>query len=140
MSWTTINASQTDADSPVNQTLMDSIRTNLDDLNSRITTLNTNQLAKGWVNFNGTGTVAIRDSYNVSSITDNGTGDYTINWSTNFANADYAVSIDAMYSGATVVSAAKIYSQTVSAIRFGVQDLSYMYDVANIYAIAFGDQ
>jgi hypothetical protein len=31
-----------------------------------------------WVNFNGTGTVAIRDSFNVSSITDNGTGDYTV--------------------------------------------------------------
>lgn len=34
----------------------------------------------GWVNFNGTGTVSIRDSYNCSSITDNGTADYTINW------------------------------------------------------------
>ena len=33
-----------------------------------------------WVNFNGTGTVAIRDSYNCLSVTDNGTGDYTINW------------------------------------------------------------
>ena len=44
-----------------------------------------------WVNFNGTGTVAIRDSYNVSSITDNGTGDYTINLSSAVANANYAV-------------------------------------------------
>jgi len=35
--------------------------------------------AKAWVNFNGTGTVAIRASGNVSSITDNGTGDYTVN-------------------------------------------------------------
>ena len=34
------------------------------------------QLAKAWVNFNGTGTVAIRDSFNVSSITDVGTGQY----------------------------------------------------------------
>ncbi|MCC6479998.1 MAG: hypothetical protein IT552_12410, partial [Sphingomonadaceae bacterium] len=48
-------------------------------------------LAKAWVNFNGTGTVAIRDSFNVSSITDNGTGDYTINFTTPFASADYAV-------------------------------------------------
>ena len=35
--------------------------------------------AKAWVNFNGTGTVAIRGDYNVSSITDSGTGDYTVN-------------------------------------------------------------
>ncbi len=37
-----------------------------------------NRLCSAWVNFNGTGTVAIRDSFNVSSITDNGTGDYTV--------------------------------------------------------------
>jgi hypothetical protein len=47
------------------------------------------QLAKAWVNFNGTGTVAIRDSYNVSSITDNGTGDYTVNFSTALNNSNY---------------------------------------------------
>jgi len=38
------------------------------------------QLCKAWVNFNGTGTVAIRNSFNVSSITDNGTGDYNVNF------------------------------------------------------------
>jgi len=48
----------------------------------------TNALA--WVNFNGTGTVAIRSSYNVSSITDNGTGDYTINFSTALSDANYS--------------------------------------------------
>ena len=47
-------------------------------------------LAKAWVNFNGTGTVAIRASYNVSSITDNGTGDYTVNFTTALADANYA--------------------------------------------------
>lgn len=47
--------------------------------------------AKAWVNFNGTGTVAIRDSYNVSSITDNGTGDYTVNFDTAMPNDDYAI-------------------------------------------------
>lgn len=47
---------------------------------------------KAWVNFNGTGTVAIRDSYNVSSITDNGTGRYTVNFSTAMANANYTIS------------------------------------------------
>jgi hypothetical protein len=49
------------------------------------------QLAKAWVNFNGTGTVAIRDSYNVSSITDNATGQYYVNFSTPMNNTNYAV-------------------------------------------------
>jgi hypothetical protein len=47
--------------------------------------------AKAWVNFNGTGTVAIRAAGNVSSITDNGTGDYTVNFTTAFADANYAI-------------------------------------------------
>ncbi|MGJ8660394.1 MAG: hypothetical protein ACSHXL_00015 [Bacteroidota bacterium] len=45
---------------------------------------------KAWVNFNGTGTVAIRDSFNVSSITDLGIGDYRVNFTTNMASANYA--------------------------------------------------
>ena len=47
--------------------------------------------ARAWVNFNGTGTVAIRASGNVSSITDNGTGDYNINFITAMADANFAV-------------------------------------------------
>jgi hypothetical protein len=43
------------------------------------------------VNFNGTGTVAIRASGNVSSITDNGTGDYTINMTTALPDANYSI-------------------------------------------------
>jgi hypothetical protein len=48
-------------------------------------------IAKAWVNFNGTGTVAIRDSFNVSSITDNGTGDYTVNFTNAMPNVNYSV-------------------------------------------------
>jgi hypothetical protein len=47
---------------------------------------------RAWVNFNGTGTVAIRASFNVSSITDNGTGDYTVNFTTAMSDANYAYS------------------------------------------------
>ena len=50
-----------------------------------------NGSAKAWVNFNGTGTVAIRASFNVSSITDNGTGDYTVNFTTALVDANYSV-------------------------------------------------
>ena len=46
---------------------------------------------RAWVNFNGTGTVAIRDSANVSSITDRGAGTYTVNFSTNMPDGNYAV-------------------------------------------------
>jgi len=45
--------------------------------------------ASAWVNFNGSGTVAIRDSYNVSSITDTGTGRYDINYGMTMANDTY---------------------------------------------------
>ena len=44
-------------------------------------------VAAAWVNFNGTGTVAIRDSQGVSGLVDNGAGDYTINFTNNFDNA-----------------------------------------------------
>ena len=50
-------------------------------------------LAKAWVNFNGTGTVAIRASFNVSSITDNGTGDYTVNFTTAMVDANYGAGL-----------------------------------------------
>jgi hypothetical protein len=53
-------------------------------------TLTGQYAAKAWVNFNGTGTVAIRDSENVSSITDGGTGRYTINIGNDMSNANYS--------------------------------------------------
>lgn len=49
-------------------------------------------VCKGWINFNGSGTIAINDSYNVSGIVDSGTGNYTVTWDTDFASANYAVS------------------------------------------------
>lgn len=52
-------------------------------------------IAKAWVNFNGTGVVAIRAQYNVSSITDNGTGDYTVNFTNALADANYSTCITA---------------------------------------------
>jgi hypothetical protein len=50
-----------------------------------------NYMCRAWVNFNGTSTVAIRASGNVTSITDNGTGDYTVNFTTAMSDANYAV-------------------------------------------------
>ena len=55
------------------------------------TTYSARGIAKAWVNFNGTGTIAARDSENVSSLTDNGTGDYTVNFSNAFAASNYCI-------------------------------------------------
>ncbi len=77
-------------------------------------------VAGAWVNFNGTGTVAIKGDYNVDSITDNGTGDFTINFTTNFKNANYAIaghkSFDGTY-GCCVISSAVSATKTVSACK-----------------------
>jgi len=48
-------------------------------------------VAKAWVNFNGAGAVAIRASYNVSSITDSGVGNFTVNFTTAMPDANYSV-------------------------------------------------
>ena len=50
-------------------------------------------VAAAWVNFYGTGTIAARDSQNVSSLTDNGTGDYTVVTSNDFADANYCTNV-----------------------------------------------
>lgn len=52
--------------------------------------------AKAWVNFNGTGTVSIRASFNVSSITDNGTGDFTVNFTNALSNANYVTVVNGL--------------------------------------------
>jgi len=52
-----------------------------------------NGSAKAWVNFDGTGTIAIRDSFNVASLTDNSTGNYDVNFSNNMSSVEYAPQI-----------------------------------------------
>ena len=56
-----------------------------------------NGSAKAWVNFNGTGTVAVRDNLNVSSITDNATGVYTVNFGNSMSDANYCVTVSISY-------------------------------------------
>lgn len=60
--------------------------------------------AKAWVNFNGTGTVAIRASYNVSSITDLGTGYYRVNFSVPFANNNYSAVASRSHTSSTNIT------------------------------------
>jgi hypothetical protein len=76
--------------------------------------------AKAWVNFNGTGTVAIRSAFNVTSITDGGTGAYTINFTTAMADANYAVLATGGDLGSTnyqVVQVSNAAAPTTSAVR-----------------------
>ena len=102
------------------------------------------QLCKAWVNFNGTGTVAIRASYNVSSITDNGTGDYTVNFTTALTDANYCLA--GMCNGTTgwlggnsqfVVELYTASSPTSSACRIYTKGTSGVGDVPNVNVAIF---
>ena len=68
---------------------------------------------RAWVNFNGTGTPAIRGSGNVSSITDNGTGLYTINYTTAMPDVNYSVVASGRTSSIFVASGANISASSV---------------------------
>ena len=75
---------------------------------------------RAWVNFNGTGTVAIRASGNVSSITDNGTGNYTVNFTTAMPDANYC----AQYAcGDNSLAVAVAYAATAAFGTTGTQVL-----------------
>ena len=76
--------------------------------------------AKAWVSFNGTGTVAIRDDFNVDTITDNGTGDYTVNFDNAMSNSNYSVAGSVSWSttwGTYLTIDASTYSTTAVRIR-----------------------
>lgn len=70
---------------------------------------------RAWVNFNGTGTVAIRDSGNVSSITDNGVGDYTVNFTTAMPDANYSIAGLALTSNTAL---ARFFISNTSAVSY----------------------
>jgi len=76
--------------------------------------------ARAWVNFNGTGTVAIRESGNVSSITDNGTGDYTVNFTTAMPDANY-VAVASSQVSTTATNSVQMFS-SVSGASHGKQN------------------
>jgi hypothetical protein len=112
-------------------------------------------VAKAWVNFNGTGTLAIRDSFNVTSITDNGSADYTVNFTTAMASANYVLtgsgtrsSTDpssqaiigvVMARGTDVVLAGSVRLALGTANSSGT-DLSSATDFDSVHIAIFGDQ
>ncbi len=74
--------------------------------------------AKAWVNFNGTGVVAIRASFNVSSITDNAVGNYTVNFTTAMPDANYTAAGTLGLSGTVVILRVVPGSETTSSCDF----------------------
>jgi len=91
---------------------------------------------RAWVNFNGTGTVAIRASGNVSSITDNGTGNYTVNFATALPDANYAMSgsgEDTNASGDVMVARANGATKTTAACR--IKTVNSQSDVENFPSV-----
>lgn len=99
--------------------------------------------AKAWINFNGTGTIASRDSFNVSSLVDNGTGDYTINLASPLPSADYAalatVSGNPITNGSTIATGPFTSVPTTSAYRFIAATSSAAVDPPYAAASIHGD-
>jgi len=80
---------------------------------------------KAWVNFDGTGALSINGNLNVSSVTDNGIGDYIINFATALASSDYGVTASGSRAAFTLASVAGVPSggiKTVSAVRIVVDN------------------
>ena len=109
------------------------------------------RLAKAWVNFDGTfGTSpfteaneGIRDSFNVDSVTDVNTGRYTVNFTNNFANADYAVciTVGGTNNGMWFRTYEDSVARTTSAFHFltvKFSDGAFM-DMAQVNLIFFGE-
>ena len=78
--------------------------------------------AKKWVNFNAMDTLSIRDDFGISSITDHGVGQYTLNFDGNMSNANYSVSAFAFrnQSGRVMAHVDTVSTYTTSAIRIMV--------------------
>jgi hypothetical protein len=87
---------------------------------------------RAWVNFNGTGTVAIRASFNVTSITDNGTGNYTVNFTNAMPDANYTaqLSIGSISGGSTdvipFVNSTSTSSVQVYSVQAVFRDATYV--------------
>lgn len=88
-----------------------------------IDTIYKDSLVKAWVNINGAATPTIRDDVNVSSITDNGVGDYTINFATEIDTANYVPVQMVEYSGAARFHIAAVALSTGS-VQIQVENVS----------------
>ena len=95
------------------------------------------QSCKCWVNFNGQGTLAIRQGFNCSSITDNGTGDYTLNFTTALVDSNYAPVSCASNEGFPYLNGLDITSQGTTSLRVRVHDYNSTQDRSIISCAIF---
>jgi hypothetical protein len=93
---------------------------------------------RAWVNFNGTGTVAIRAQGNVSSITDNGVGDYTINFTTALPDANYAATAVAGGTAGVVIGIPvdDVTPRTTTALRIRTINTGFALTDAAVISVA----
>ena len=98
------------------------------------------QLCKAWAKINGTGTAAIEDSFNVSSITDQGTGTYSFNFANTMSNADYSVAgtSEYMHDG-NVFQIVTVVNATTSAVQVYNQQLTNVSLDGTLSIAIFGD-
>lgn len=92
---------------------------------------------RAWVNFDGTGTLSVKASGNVSSVTDNTTGDYTVNLTTAMPDIDYAISVNCRYDDTGWGGWGTVgWVNTASAfrIRSGKYPGSNIYDMQDVWA------
>jgi len=93
---------------------------------------------RAWVNFNGSGTPAIRASGNVSSITDNGLGDYTVNFTTAMPDVNYSVTSLNRSPAVTSGAATQIEVYNTTSVRFLTLNSSYNnYDAVQVSVAIF---
>ena len=95
-------------------------------------------MAKAWVRFNGSGTVGVMAGYNVSSVTDLGTGQYRVNYTTNLSSDNYSVVVST--SGASYSYNSRPNDLTTSNCAIDVSNGSSAYrDDGRVYAVIFGN-
>ena len=97
---------------------------------------------KAWVNFDGTGTVAIRASGNVTSVTDNGTANYTINFTNALTDANYTLASMQGHKVGDSAARAVVYDQdntkTTTALQIRtVNDFVNYYDSGEVHVAVF---
>jgi len=99
---------------------------------------NITQQCKAWVNFNGTGAVAIRAQYNVSSITDRGVGQYTVNFTNAMPDANYAVALTkGNLNNATNAGEYYLSSSTASGALVNTYENGVVADIVSISVAIF---
>jgi|APSaa5957512535_1039671.scaffolds.fasta_scaffold195374_1 hypothetical protein len=111
---------------------------------SNLSATGENKVCQAWVNFNGTGTPSINDQHNVSSITDNATGKFTVNFSTAMSNTNYitlAYGTDStsVNSSVRVVSMGGNTTSSFDVWTGNTTDFQNWYDLSVVYISVFGD-